>query len=508
MMPFLPLCPPAPGRTLGLSFLMFCAALAHAQATLEPILEYTIDDPVPLQADVVATGLELPWDLVWGPDERVWFTERTGAIKTYDPATGQVALIDTVPDVFNSSDNSGLHALFLHPDFENEPWVYVNYTFTFNDLRLSRFRYDGTGLVDQDTLLELAGQDSHNGARFVLDQTGRLLFATGDAFNPLLPQDSSNPNGKILRMELDGSVPEDNPFPDLPYPGNLTFSLGHRNPQGLVQLPNGEIWETEHGPDSDDEMNRILRGRNYGWPDVNGLCDQPEEDPFCSALDVVEPAAVWTPTAGPSGLDYYDHPAIPQWRNSLIAGFLKRRGDPGQRIKVGKLSADGTELLSLTDYLHLGPVIPTDLGELYQTGVFGRIRDVLCAPDGSVYLCTSNREFNGQFVVTEADDRLVRIFNPSYVEAEVPEGEVLVYPNPAPSGASVYLKFPASASGELPVRIYDAAGRLVLERSVEMSTFVVYRLGGLAPGNYLLRLGDEDWFSPIGTQTLKLQIRP
>lgn len=490
-------------------FLILCANAPLAGQTMpEPVLEYTIDDPVALQADVVAVNLDLPWDLVWGPDDRIWFTERTGAIKAYNPVTGLVELIDTVPNVFNSSDNSGLHALFLHPDFENEPWIYVNYTFTFNDLRLSRFRYDGTALVEEDTLLELAGQDSHNGARFQLDQSGRLLFATGDAFNPFLPQDSSSANGKILRMELDGSVPADNPFVDLPYPGNLTYSIGHRNPQGLVQLPNGEIWETEHGPDSEDEMNRILRGRNYGWPEVNGTCDQPEEEAFCADYAVVEPAVTWTPTAGPSGLDYYNHPAIPQWRNSLIAGFLKRRGDPGQRIRVAKLSDDGTEVLSVTDYLHEGPVLPTDLGQLNQTGVFGRIRDVLCASDGSVYLCTSNREFNGQYVVTEADDRLIRIYNPAFSAEAVPEGEVLVYPNPAPSGSAVYLKFPDDASGELPIRIYDIRGRLVLDQLVEVGPFVVIRLRGLAPGNYLLRMGANDYSATIAERTVKFQVRP
>jgi glucose/arabinose dehydrogenase len=484
---------------VALALVAALPAAAQLEPNLEPVLEYAIDDVVPLQASVVATNLDLPWDLVWGPDDRIWFTERTGAIKTYDPATGTVALVDTVPGVFNSSDNSGLHALFLHPDFEAEPWLYVNYTFEFTRLRLSRFPVTPTGLGPEDTLLELAGQDSHNGARFALMDDGTLLFATGDAFNPLLPQDTANPNGKILRLNLDGSVPADNPVP-----GNPLFSLGHRNPQGLVILPNGEIWATEHGPDADDELNRIERGRNYGWPEVRGACDAPEELPFCDAWDVVEPALAWSPTAGPSGLDWYDHPAIPQWRGCLIAGFLKRRGEPGQRIKVIRLDGAGREVLDVRDYLHEGPVIPTDLDQLYQVGVFGRIRDVLCAPDGSVYLCTSNREFNGRYVLTEADDRLIRVYNPAYSAEPAPEGDVLVYPNPAPSGASVYLKFPPSAEGPSLVRLYDIRGRLVLERTVQAGAWLAYRLGGLAPGNYLLRVEVPG----TGERTVRLQVRP
>ena len=475
----------------------------HAQtfSVVDPVIRYDIDDPVPLVAEVVATNLDLPWDLVWGPDDKIWFTERTGALKRYDPSSGLVEVLDTIPGVFNSSDNSGLHALFLHPDFENEPWLYVNYTYTFNDLRLSRFRFsESGGLGVEDTLLELAGQDSHNGARFVLDQTGKLLFATGDAFNPFLPQDTTSPNGKILRLNLDGSTPDDNPIP-----GNPLYSTGHRNPQGLVMLPNGELWETEHGEDQDDELNRIVRGGNYGWPEVSGLCDTEEEEAFCATYNVQEPHRSWTPTAGPSGLAYYDHPAIPQWRNSLIAGFLKRRGEPGQRIKVIALNEDGTETTSVTDYLHDGPIIPTDLEQLFQVGIFGRIRDVMAAPDGSVYLCTSNREFNGRYVVTELDDRIIRVYNPAWNTEFASEGEVLIYPNPATSGASVYLKFGGDLTGTANLRLYDAAGRLTRESSLEASPFTVFGLPGLAPGNYLLRIEFPDGETE---RTVKLQVSP
>jgi glucose/arabinose dehydrogenase len=478
------------------ALLLASPALAQRPA----IHAYAIPDEVPLVAEVVASNLDLPWDLVWGPDNRIWFTERTGAIKRFDPSSGRVELVDSVPGVYNSSDNSGLHALLLHPDFSNQPWLYVTYTYTEDNLRLSRFWLGAGGLQHEETLLELAGKDSHNGARLLLDQSGKLLFATGDAYNPFLPQDSLRLNGKLLRLELDGSIPDDNPFPGL-----ALFTLGHRNMQGLVQLPDGQIWSTEHGEDADDELNRHLVGRNYGWPDVAGACDAPEEAAFCEHYAVVEPHLTWTPTAGPSGLDYYNHPAIPQWQGCLIAGFLKRRGDPGQRIRVIQLDANGEEVLGVRDYLHEGPVVPTDLGMPNQIGVFGRIRDVLCAPDGSVYLCTSNREYNGQYAMTEDDDRIIRLYNPAW-NPEPCLGDCLsIYPSPLRSGQPLYFKFGEAIEGLARASLFNSAGERVLDAQLLTGPFVYLETGSLSPGPYVLEV-----IYPDGKQirTRKLLVLP
>ena len=475
-----------------LTFLRFCAVFGivlglecsqklHAQ--LPPVDVYAIQDDVPLVAEVVVRNLDLPWDLVWGPDDKIWFTERTGALKRYDPATGFVELLDTVPGVYNSEDNSGLHALMLHPDFPEQPWIYVTYTFSETDLRLSRFKFGVEGLYDEEILLEMAGRDSHNGARLIMDQTGRMMMGTGDAYNPFLPQDSLSPNGKMLRLELDGSIPDDNPFP-----GNPMYTLGHRNVQGLVQLPNREVWSTEHGEDADDELNHIISGRNYGWPEVAGACNEGGEPAFCEVYAVVEPFETWTPTAGPSGLDYYNSPAIPQWQNCLIAGFLKRRGAPGQRIRVIRLNDEGTDVLDIRDYLDDGGIVPTDLGQPNQVGVFGRIRDVLVAPDGSVYLCTSNKEYNGRFVVTEDDDRIIRIYNPAWNPTPCPNGCLSIYPSPSRSGEPIYFKFAEDASGIYRVSLFDAAGRRVLDAQVQAGPFVALPMPQMAAGVYLMEV--------------------
>ncbi|MFT7587930.1 MAG: glucose/arabinose dehydrogenase [Limisphaerales bacterium] len=448
---------------------------------------YEIEDqPAPLVAEVVASGLDLPWELIWGPDDKLWFTERTGNIKKYDPQSGEVSTFHFVEDVFVSLDNSGLHAMQFHYDFENEPWVYLVYTFKDDSLRLSRMIYDSSNesLSGEEVLMQLAGEESHNGARLIFDQTDKLLFCTGDAFDPSLPQALDNPNGKILRMNPDGSVPDDNPIP-----GNLMYTIGHRNPQGLVQLPNGVIWSTEHGPAGDDELNRIERGRNYGWPNVSGACNDSLENIFCEANNVMEPAIAWSPTPAPCGLEYYNHPAIPQWRNCLLQVFLKRNGNPGQRIKVISLSEDGTEAGYVRDYLHEGPILPTDLGNLNQTGVFGRLRDVMAAPDGSVYICTSNQEFNGQYVVTEEDDRIIRIYNPLYSPSIVNQ-DVLLYPNPG-DGSVLYLKFEESITGLIDLYIYDALGRAIDVIEADAGPFVQIDLKTLESGFYSLYFEHE-----------------
>ena len=145
-------------------------------------------------------------------------------------------------------------------------------------------------------------------------------------------------NGKILRLNLDGSIPANNPTP-----GSLVYTLGHRNPQGLVRLPSGRIYSSEHGENTDDEINLIEAGRNYGWPNVEGYCSTTERNAFCAANNVREPLAIWTPTLAVAGLAYYDHPAIPEWRGSLLMATLK-----ASKLVQLQLSATGDAMTAHT----------------------------------------------------------------------------------------------------------------------------------------------------------------
>jgi glucose/arabinose dehydrogenase len=208
----------------------------------------------------------------------------------------------------------------------------------------------------------IGASDIHNGSRLVIGPDLKLFISTG--INPATAQNVSSRNGKILRLNLDGSVPADNPVAGNPY-----WSWGHRNPQGLV-FANNKLYSSEHGPSNDDEINIIEKGRNYGWLNVQGFCDQSGEQGFCQSNNVKEPLKAWTPTIATCGLDYYNHDLIPQWKNSLLLATLKNK-----RLYQLKLDASFSTITETNEYF---------------TNKYGRIRDICISPAGKVYLCTSD----------------------------------------------------------------------------------------------------------------------
>jgi aldose sugar dehydrogenase len=186
-----------------------------------------------------------------------------------------------------------LLGMVLHPDFTNQPFVYVVYNYSSGGYKekVVRFSFTGTALNSPFTIIDnIPAASIHNGSRLVITPDLKLFITTGDAANTALSQNTSSLAGKILRLNLDGTVPADNPLP-----GNPVWSWGHRNPQGLV-FANNILYSSEHGPNTDDEVNIIEKGRNYGWPNVAGFCNTTAEQTFCSANNVVEPQKAWTPT--------------------------------------------------------------------------------------------------------------------------------------------------------------------------------------------------------------------
>jgi glucose/arabinose dehydrogenase len=349
------------------------------------------DRPATMQAadftaTVLTSNLDTPWDLVWGPDAMIWVSERGGRISRVDPSSGRRETAGEVSGVSESGEG-GLMGIALHPDFAREAWVYAMHTYrgqggnTRN--RLVRLRWNGSSLGDQGTLLdEIPGAGIHNGARIVVGRDRMLYVSTGDAANASDAQDSTTLNGKVLRLDLDGRVPADNPF------RSAIWSWGHRNGQGLVVHPaTGVIYETEHGSGDNDEINIIERGRNYGWPNVRGTCDEGGERDFCQAHRVVEPLTTWTPTVAISGADLYLSDRIPSASNSLLATSLS-----GRALWRMRLSADGRRI--------------TDRATLLS-GRYGRLRDVLVAPNGDIYIATSNRDGRGS--PADGDDRIIRL---------------------------------------------------------------------------------------------------
>ncbi len=345
---------------LSLSVSLFCKKANNSAENIEP------PGAIEIQDNVIAQNLNYPWEILWGPDNYIWMTERGAKVSRVNPATGAVTPVITISEVV-SNNEGGLLGMALHPNFSTTPYVYVVYDYNNGSNyreKVVRYTYNGTTLTTPITIIDNINAASiHNGSRLVI-VNDKLFISTGDASNQSLPQNTSAVNGKILRVNLDGSIPADNPIAGNPY-----WSFGHRNPQGLV-FANNKLYSSEHGPNNDDEINIIEKGRNYGWPNVEGLCNTSGEQSFCSSNNVVEPIKTWTPTTAPSGLDYYNSDLIPQWKNSLLLVALK-----DSRLYQLKLNDNFSSIASTNEYF---------------TNKYGRMRDICISPAGKVYICTSN----------------------------------------------------------------------------------------------------------------------
>ena len=326
-----------------------------------------------LKTRVLNNTLNFPWEILWGPDNYIWFTEREGRVKRMNPQTGETTLVATISEVASTTNFNGLLGMALHPNFSSMPYVYLvyNYFDAENDYmqKIVRYTYNGGTLVDPLTLVDgivgkIGGDFIHNGSRLLIGADMKLYATTGDAnlrFD--LPQNISSLNGKVLRINLDGTIPADNPY------GNAVWAIGFRNSQGL-SFGMGKLYSAEHGETTNDEINIIEKGRNYGWPYVEGYCDLIEEQSFCAANNVREPIFTWTPTVAPSGAEFYDKDYISQWKRSLLVTFLKDR-----KLRQIKLDKSGTVVEAVHEFF---------------VNQFGRLRDVAISPDGKVYISTDN----------------------------------------------------------------------------------------------------------------------
>lgn len=409
--------------------------------------ELNIPTAVGVETRVAATGLDHPWELVWGPDNWIWYTERIGRIGRLNPETGEVQLIHTFSNVWQASE-SGLLGMALHPDFPTTPHLFAAYTYEDGAAkreRVVRLTYNGSALTDETILIDgIFAANIHDGCRLVIHDN-HLFITTGDAGNQGLPQNKDAINGKVLRINLDGSIPSDNPMPE-----NAVWSWGHRNPQGLVVAPNGILYASEHGPDRDDEVNIIEKGRNYGWPNVNGYCEG-NEVAFCNANNVAEPIAAWTPTLAVCGLKYYNNDLIPQWKNSLIMATLKE-----QQLMILHLSPDGRSVDSQTKAFD---------------NQFGRLRAVCIAPDGRVFFSSQDKVIE----VKRSTAKRKTSLNDATSELKL-----------SAVGKMLSINAPSEFANAT-LEIVDLAGRLVHTSNLAQSA-VVIDLNRIANGLYSLRL--------------------
>ena len=428
-------------------------------------------DSTLLTASDVATGLQVPWEVYWGPDDHLWVTERRGRVLRIDPTNGNtVTVLNHQTAVAHDGGEYGMLGMALHPDFLNTSLVYVVYCYEDGfsiEERLVSFRFDGNGLIDETILLdEIPGGGIHDGSRLLITTDNKILMTTGDRGSSDLSQNMNSLNGKILRLNLDGSIPDDNPIAD-----SYIYSYGHRNPQGLAYGPNGQIYSSEHGAQQSDEFNIIEVNRNYGWPNVQGACNTGTEINFCNANNVREPLAEYSPCVAVNGIAYYDHPAIPEWEGKMLmavlGGFVQ---DP--RLSVLTFNEDGTEVTDQDEYLDN----------------LGRIRDVAINPHtGAVYVAT-----NGNFYPGSGPNRIIEYrnmaFMPNDVDDEIPNQQFIqVVPNPIDSELRLIVS--ENFIGQ-PFEVISFSGQTVFEGRIDKTSVNVAAKDWPA-GMYFVRAANE-----------------
>ena len=339
---------------------------------------FTTADGVRFFVDTVVSRVEVPWSLAFAPDGRLFFIERPGRVRIVQNGAllPQPAL--TLSDVVADGE-SGVLGIALHPDFARTHYVYVAYTARAVGgapvNRLVRYREADNTLAGAVVLLDnLNAATIHDGSRVKFGPDGLLYMTMGDAAAADAAQSLSIYNGKILRLNDDGTTPRGNPF------STPVFSFGHRNPQGIDWHPvTGDLWETEHGNIGNDEVNVVEAGRNYGWPVIEADAQRPGME---------TPIVFFTPSVAPSGASFYRGALFPAFQNNFF--FATLRGFHIRRLR-------------------LDPANPRRVAaqEALVENRYGRIRDVVSGPDGYLYFSTSNRD--GRNTPTADDDRIMRL---------------------------------------------------------------------------------------------------
>jgi len=351
--------------------------------------QYRVTHPDEVRVSTFVSGLEVPWSLAFAPDGRLFVSERPGRIRVVSGNALDPTPWATLP--VRAQGEGGLTGLALDPDFSREPWVYVCYAFDDGGAlsnRISRIReIDGRGANEQVLLDHFPGAAVHDGCRLKFAPDGTLFATTGDSFQRSLAQNVSSLAGKILRLNRDGTVPDDNPFGR----ASPVYSYGHRNSQGLAFDPEtGALFATEHGPTGEvgfgayDEVNIIVPGGNYGWPLAVGAPGLSEfQDPLLAFPDEAVP---------PAGATFYRSARISQWTGNFL--FTSLRSEHLQRVT---LDASRRHVVAIER------LFERDI----DSGIYGRLRDIIEGPDGFLYLATSNRD--GRGTPAPDDDRILRI---------------------------------------------------------------------------------------------------
>ena len=341
--------------------------------TLET-LDYNIN------VEVFASGLEIPWAIDFIDKSTALITERPGRLRVVKNGTLQKEAVKNTPKVLHEGQG-GLLDVAVDPDYKNNGWIYLAFSHVLETpadgsrpgamTKLVRGKISNNTWTNEEVLFE-APHDlyrttrHHYGCRIVFDPDGYLYFAIGERGTGEHAQDFTRPNGKVHRINKDGSVPKDNPYFNEKNAIKSLYSLGNRNIQGMAIHPQtGELWTTEHGPMGGDELNLIKSGKNYGWPEItyginyNGtiITDEKRRE------GMEQPALYWRPSIAVCGLDFYSGDLFKKWENKLLVGALKY-----EEVRLLDIEEDRV--------MH---------DEVILKGA-GRVRDVSTGPDGAIYV--------------------------------------------------------------------------------------------------------------------------
>lgn len=351
----------------------------NAGAVKPPIAKNLETLDYDLNVEVFAEGLEIPWSIDFIDENTALITERPGRLRVVKNGRLQPEAIKNTPEVLHEGQG-GLLDVAVDPEYDENGWIYLAFSHVLEEpgsgrppamTKLVRGKIENNAWTSEQVLFEAPHETyrttrHHYGCRIVFDPWGHLYFAIGERGYQDQAQDFTLPNGKVHRINKDGSIPSDNPWYDEEGAIKSLYSLGNRNIQGMAVHPEtGELWATEHGPMGGDELNRIEAGKNYGWPVItyglnyNGTIVS--DDTRKAGYE--QPIYFWKPSTATCGLDFYRGNLFPKWKNKLLAGALKY-----EQVSLLDIEKDRV--------MHQEVILKNQ----------GRVRDVSTGPDGAIYV--------------------------------------------------------------------------------------------------------------------------